>query len=107
MIDATELRTLIETYERYGWQLRRLAAHDTATADAFGPVNVPISVGVTDAAWFSRPPTDGEVAWEIRYLGTTQYALVEHLDENSPDFEDKLHRTEQRLADAVAAKRKA
>ncbi|HTH51135.1 MAG TPA: hypothetical protein VL501_04335 [Pyrinomonadaceae bacterium] len=104
MIDTDELRDLIKTYERYGWQFRRLAAKDTRSANGYGSVGVPISVGVTDAAWFSRPPGDGPVAWEIRYLGGTQYALVEHLDENSPDFEDQLHQMEERLASAVAAK---
>jgi hypothetical protein len=103
MISADEFRALVATYEKHGWQLRRVVLQDTSKA----PAAAETTQGIVDAAWFSRPPKPGPNAWEIRYLGATQLAFVEHLDENSPDFEDELYRIEQRLADAVAAKRTA
>lgn len=104
MINADNLRELVLTYEKYGWTLRRIVTTGGRCDEAF---QVPLAVGVVDAAWFSRPSPNGPVAWEIRYLGPTQYALVEHLDENAQDFEQKLHHAEQRLSDAVSAKRNA
>ncbi len=104
MISAADLRALRALYEGNGWVLRRIVATATSdVADDVGP-GVPVIEGVVDAAWFSRPPAPGPISWEIRYLGPTQYALVEHLDESSNDFEQKLHQTEQRLAAAVGNK---
>ena len=103
MISDDEFKALVATYEKHGWQLRRVVLRDPSVA----PAGIETAEGVVDAAWFSRPAQTGPVAWEIRYLGPTQLAYVEHLDENSADLEERLHRTEQRLADAVAAKRTA
>jgi hypothetical protein len=108
MIAVGPLAELVETYERYGWELRRVVV---TTKDALpeelitGLDGVSISEGLVDAAWFSRPPKPGPIPWEIRYLGPTPFALVEHLDEESPDFEEQLRRVEERLLQAVTAKR--
>ena len=107
MIDRQAFEALVATYEMHGWVLRRVVASKPQSLLTGRDRDIVVTNGVTDAAWFSRPPQPGSIAWEIRYLGASQYALVEHLDENSPDFEDKLRQTEQRLADAVAAKRGA
>jgi len=107
MITPAEFEALVATYAQHGWLLRRLVLEDTSTAPGGIPANISVTNGVVDAAWFSRPPQPGPIAWEIRYLGASQYALVEHLDENSVDFDEKLHQTEQQLSDAVRAKRTA
>jgi len=107
MITPAEFDALIATYVQHGWLLRRLVLRDTSATPKGLDANVAVANCVVDAAWFSRPPKAGPVAWEIRYLGSSQYALVEHLDENAADFNEKLHQTEQRLADAVHAKRTA
>jgi hypothetical protein len=107
MISRVEFEAMVAVYVRHGWLLRRLVLRDMLAGP--GPIDgdIPIKEGALDAAWFSRPPQPGPIAWEIRYLGASQYALVNHLDENSADFEEKLHQTEQRMADAVRAKRTA
>ena len=107
MTSPAEFEALIATYVQHGWLLRRLVLQDVSNAPSGLAEDVTLTKGVVNAAWFSRPPKAGPVAWEIRYLGSSQYALVEHLDENSADFNEKLHQTEQRLADAVHAKRTA
>jgi hypothetical protein len=112
MIDAGSIHELIETYKKHGWILRRVllsAAAGEALGDGkmglFG--DVPVQDSDIDAAWFSRPPKPGGVAWEIRYLGDIPYALLERADENDPQFESILSGVETRLRDAIAAKRTA
>jgi hypothetical protein len=104
MITSAEFEALVATYVQHGWLLRRVVLQDTSNAPQGLSADVPVTKSVVDAGWFSRPPRSGPIAWEIRYLGGSQYALVEYLDENSDDFDEKLHQTEQRLADAVRAK---
>lgn len=108
MIDADSVRELIETYEKHGWLFRRvlltpaLSKAFRGDEDMFG--DVPVKVASIDAAWFSRPPKPGGIAWELRYLGDPPYALLEKIDENSPDLEDVLTRVEDRLSNSVGQK---
>jgi hypothetical protein len=106
MIDTGSLRELIATYERHGWLLRRVLLSDDARASLdINLPDIPIISSDIDAAWFSRPPGTAGVAWEIRYLGATPYALVEKLDENEDSFEQQLADVESRLRLAIAKKR--
>lgn len=105
MIDANEINEILATYKKYGWELRRVLL-TTAVKESIGDIFEGVSVAESDidAAWFSRPPQPGAIAWEIRHLSTAPYALLEHLDETDPDFEAALHAVEKRLRDAVAKK---
>ena len=97
---------IFATYRKYGWIPRRLILTPDSKSKVASPESdVQVYDGDIDAAWFSRPPTNGEIAWEIRYLGNTPYALLENLDEASPEFEERLETIQGRLKDAVAAKR--
>ncbi len=107
MIDQNSITELLTTYKKYGWLLRRVllterskAALGSQLRDIFG--GVPVIAASIDAAWFSRPPKPGLNPWEIRHLSPHPYALVEHIDENSPDFEEALASVESRLRMAVA-----
>lgn len=109
MIAAATLGEIIQTYAKHGWLLRRVLLTDSlhkslaANVDGlFGDAR--IIRGVIDAAWFSRPPKKGGIAWEIRLLSETPYALLEYVDENADDFEDKLREAETRLAANVASR---
>ena len=103
MISQQEFDALVSTYKKHGWVLRRVVCGREPELNGFGD-DVILATGEVDAAWFSRPPKSGPNPWEIRFLGPTQYALVEYLDEDSPDFEEKLHQIEERLRNAVAAR---
>jgi hypothetical protein len=112
MIRPAVVRDIIDLYAKHGWVLRRVllsaqsqSAVGADIASLFGDARVVDSP--FDAVWFSRPPAAGPIAWEIRNLGETPYALVEHLDESSPDFENSLAEAGDRLVKAVAAKRSA
>lgn len=95
----------IATYKKYGWQLRRLLLSTRSRKALAGKVeDVPIKETDIDAAWFSRPPKTGAIAWELRYLGEMQYALLEHIDESDADMEDRLCDVESRLAAAVVSR---
>ncbi|MBK7392769.1 MAG: hypothetical protein IPI64_05620 [Chloracidobacterium sp.] len=108
MIDANEINEILTTYKKYGWELRRVlltAALKSNVGETFAGVSVADSD--IDAAWFSRPPQTGPIAWEIRHLSIAPYALLEHLDETDAEFEATLRAVETRLRDAVAKKQSA
>ena len=108
MIDVKQAAEVIATYRKYGWVLRRVLLTDPdngvllARSTDLGAASVATSS--INAAWFSRPPKEGPVAWEIRYLGKTPFALLETLSENGPDFEYLLSATEGRLQETISAK---
>lgn len=112
MIDAPAIGEIIATYTKHGWILRRVLL-SAALAKKLGsdikPLfgNIPQIDSTIDAAWFSRPPKPGGVAWEIRYLGDIQFALLESMDESDAGFEAALKAVESRLAENVRAKESA
>lgn len=112
MIDPAEIREIIATYQKHGWILRRLLLSPSLT-EKLGGHDVRYFQGVAildsafDAAWFSRPPTDGGVAWEIRYLGGFPFALLENINEKDSEFEASLRRVEARLCETITAKESA
>lgn len=108
MIAAAVLGEIVQTYSKHGWILRRVLLTDSLHKSLGANVNglfgdARIIRGVIDAAWFSRPPKKGAIAWEIRILSETPYALLEYVDENADNFEDKLREVESRLAAHVAS----
>ena len=105
MFDVNEIGEILATYKKYGWELKRVlltTALKMQVSELF--TDVPIVDADIDAAWFSRPPQTGEIAWEIRHLSASPYALLEHLDETDADFEAALRAVETRLRDAIAKK---
>src|SRR4051812_36030434 len=112
MISAAQISEIIAVYEKYGWQLRRVLM-SAALKDEVGGGIAHLIEGIQvvdadiDAAWFSRPPRAGGVAWEIRHLSETPYALLENIDENSPEFEDALRGVETRLRETVGKSKSA
>ena len=112
MIDARGIEEIIGTYRKHGWILRRVLLTSELDQELnkdknelFGEAEIIDSA--IDAAWFSRPPKAGGVAWEIRYFGDIPYALLEQADENSPDFENFLRDMEERLHETIAKKETA
>ncbi|MEO6049940.1 MAG: hypothetical protein ABIP78_01230 [Pyrinomonadaceae bacterium] len=112
MIDTIAINEIIKTYQKHGWVLRRVLL-SPATKISWCKTgyelfdNVPAIDSDIDAAWFSRPPKSGGVAWEIRHLGTLPFALLEKVDEDDAEFEAVLNGVETRLSKAIAAKESA
>jgi hypothetical protein len=112
MIGSDAIAEIVQTYCKHGWVLRRvlLSAElrrrlGRGIIDLFG--DAPVSDSDIDAAWFSRPPKQSALAWEIRHLSESPYALLEVLDENEPDFERALEKLESRLRENVTGKTNA
>ena len=112
MIDKDTISGIIATYQKHGWILRRVLLSRDLKKYLGGQfdelfVGVSVTESKIDAAWFSRPPKSGGVAWEIRHLGDIPLALLEKADEDDPAFENALRNVESRLCEAVAAKEAA
>lgn len=112
MIDVAAIREIVAVYVKYGWTLRRVMlsgalkkSFSESPVEIFG--EVPIIDSDLDAAWFSRPPVTGGVAWEIRHLTEVPYALLENIDEYDAEFERTLQAVEARLRMTVTAKKPA
>ncbi|QQS33929.1 MAG: hypothetical protein IPM50_04945 [Acidobacteriota bacterium] len=109
MISSENILSVIATYEANGWVLRRLIARSErltefeAIAVRYAPA-VKVCEGKMDAAWFSRPPAEGLIAWELRALDEAPYALLEFLDESSDDLEERISEVETRLAESTVGK---
>lgn len=95
---------LVATYRKHGWELRSallqtgtLAEFQTQEAQLLD--KVPVKEEKFDALWFSRPSHHGREAWELRYLGETQYALFEtfEADETEEERDEMKCELEARL----------
>lgn len=112
MIDAAAIREIVAIYKKHDWILRRvLLSPDLRSRLAGMSVDtfdgVPIIDSDIDVAWFSRVPKPGGVAWELRHLSDTPFALLERADESSVDFEDRLQAVESRLKEAIRNRKPA
>ena len=108
MIDRDGIASILDQYEKHGWKLRRvllsrdLLKKDPEIVDAFDGAEM--QDAEIDAAWFSRSSRPGLTAWELRYLSTTAYALLETISDGTAtdELEAALNRTVERLIEAVS-----
>jgi hypothetical protein len=112
MTGPAEIGEIVATYQKHGWLLRRVLLSAALKESLGGEPDalfggVPVIDAMIDAAWFSRPPRAGAIAWEIRYLGDVPFALLENIDEDDPGFENALKAVESRLFDTIASKKAA
>jgi hypothetical protein len=102
MDQKERLREICATYQKHGWQLRRILIRPETRAD-FGKEQEFAGVGIEaaniDALWFSRPSYEKREAWELRLLAETPYALFETLeaDKCEADRLDALRGMEERM----------
>jgi len=101
-MDATELISeIIATYQRHGWELRRvLLRPETRTALAAEPFGqAAICESDFDALWFARSSRAGREAWELRLIAELRYALFEafEADESEADREEVRLEMENRM----------
>ena len=99
---------LVATYRKHGWDLK-VALLQPATRlelsakepDLVTPIK--IKEATFDALWFSRPSHNNRVAWELRLLAETQYALFEtfEADETEEQREEMKLEMEARMRDYV------
>jgi hypothetical protein len=104
-MDAPDLiQEIIATYQRHGWQLRRVLLRPETRAALFAPeevfVNASIHDAEIDALWFARPsPAGRREAWELRLIAEQRYALFEafEADESEAEREEARREMESRM----------
>lgn len=111
MIDAAAFREIIALYDKHGWKLRRvlLSAPLKNGLAAEIPPGVEVKDSALDAAWFSRSSRPESMAWEVRHLSKTPFALVEVIenDANEEEAEAVLKAAEAKMLDITAKRPRA
>ncbi len=99
---------LVATYRQHGWELQAALLRSTALAEVTAKASellssIRIKEATFDALWFSRPSHNNRVAWELRLLAETQYALFEtfEADETEEQRDEMKLEMEARMRDYV------
>lgn len=103
------LAEIIATYQRHGWELRRVLLRPETQADLNESARELFKGALLvdsefDALWFSRPSQAGREAWELRQVATQPFALFEafEVDEDEELREDARREMENRMRSQVA-----
>jgi hypothetical protein len=110
MNQIDRLAEIIKTYQRHGWQLRRVLLSPESSA-LIGNHSETLLAGAGvqesefDAAWFARPSHGDREAWELRLVAETPYALFEVFaaDESEEQREEVRRDLEARMRDYLAS----
>lgn len=105
------IKEIVGTYQKHGWQLRRLVLQPETLAElqaepAYGSLpldGVKVEEGSVDGLWFSRRSHEEREAWELRLLAENPFALFETFekDETEEQREEIRREMEARLRDYV------
>jgi hypothetical protein len=82
------IREILSQYDKFGWRLDHILL-STDLKDRLSQEASVIFDGIRveesdlDAAWFARTSTNGRVAWELRSLGPSPFALVDSTEQNA------------------------
>lgn len=99
------IQEIIATYQRHGWELRRVLLRPETraalAAELFGQAAMIESD--FDALWFARPSHAGREAWELRLIAELRYALFEafEVDESEEGREEVRCEVENRMREHV------
>jgi hypothetical protein len=114
MIQSDLIKEIVGTYQKHGWQLRRLLLRPETRAtldaelafDSLPLDNAQIEEASIDGLWFSRESHEEREAWELRLLAENPFALFETFekDETEEQREEMRREMEARLRDYVNGK---
>lgn len=99
------INEIVNTYQKHGWQLRRILLRPEARAEiASDPLlldGVELEEAAVDGLWFSRASAEQREAWELRLLAENPFALFEtfEADETEEQREEMRREMEARLRD--------
>lgn len=95
---------ILTNYRRHGWQLQRVLLRPESKAELAGAAatlfeGAAVHESILDALWFARGSHAGRVAWELRLVAETPYALFEtfEADEAEDEREEVRQEMEARL----------
>ena len=99
---------IVATYRKHGWELSSVLLQPATKAELLAEDSellpgVVIKESNMDALWFTRASHEERVAWELRLLAESQYALFETFekDETEEQREEMKLEMEARLRDYV------
>src|SRR5512144_1919630 len=99
---------LVAIYRKHAWELKAALLQPATHAELRANegdllTSVSIKEGPIDALWFARPSHNNRVAWELRLLAESQYALFEtfEVDETEEQREEMRLEMEARLREYV------
>lgn len=102
------VREIIATYQRHGWQVRRVLLREATRTELGDGVrelfeDAALIDSDFDALWFARPSQEGREAWELRLIGEQPYALFEAFeqDESEEAREEARREMENRMREQV------
>jgi len=105
-VNTSELISgIVETYQKYGWQLSRVLLRPETRAElelhtlSLGTAEIVDST--VDGLWFWRNSHNNREAWELRLLAENPFALFETFepDETEEQREQLRQEMEARLRD--------
>lgn len=112
MNQRDRIREILATYQKHGWQLRRVLVvpetrAEVANKDELTFEGARIEDANVDALWFSRPSHGKREAWELRLIAETPYALFEMFEADEPEEarEDVRQELEARMSEFTTKKR--
>ncbi|HYN26513.1 MAG TPA: hypothetical protein VES69_15935 [Pyrinomonadaceae bacterium] len=112
MNQRDRIREILATYQKHGWQLRRLLLLPETRAEAVNDdehtfEGARIEDANVDALWFSRPSHSKREAWELRLIAETPYALFETFEADDPEEarEEVRQEMEARMSEFTTKKR--
>lgn len=95
------IREILSTYQKHGWQLRRILLLPETRAEIVSDeatfVGARVDNANVDALWFSRPSSGQREAWELRLIAETPYALFEIFDAGEPEEAHETVRQEMEV----------
>ena len=112
MNQRERIREILATYQKHGWQLRRLllvpeTRSDVVNKDDLTFEGARVDDANVDALWFSRPSPGKREAWELRLIAETPYALFETFKADEPEeaHEKVRQEMEARMSEFTTRKR--
>jgi alpha-acetolactate decarboxylase len=105
------IREIVGTYQKHGWELRRVLLRPETQAELLAesalpslPLDsAPVEAAAVDGLWFARPSHEEREAWELRLLAENPFALFETFekDETEEQREEMRREMEARLREYV------
>jgi hypothetical protein len=100
------IKQILATYQKHGWQLRRLLLLPETRGEVINEnelafAGLRVDEADIDALWFSRPSAGRREAWELRLVAETPYALFETFETDGPEetHEEARQEMELRMSD--------
>jgi hypothetical protein len=96
------IKQIVGTYQKHGWQLRRVLLRPETGATLYAETKsdypcfdaAPVKEATIDALWFSRASHERREAWELRHLAESPFALFETFEEDETEEEREGMRSE-------------